>query len=89
MTKATTYCLKGYGELDPLWVKDLLALFKSQAVNIRKLVLLKAERPDMFALLEVVFALPSDDSGLTTHFLTTVEQKLTLPSWQTLSLQPV
>ncbi len=89
MTKGITYCLKGYGELDPSWIKELLALFRSQSVNIRKLVLVKAEQPDRFALLEVVFALPGDHSGQATHFLTTVEQKLTLPSWQTLSLQTV
>lgn len=89
MTEAATYCLKGYGELDPLWVKELLALFKSQSVNIRKLVLLKVDRPDVFAVLEVVFALPGDDSPEATHFLSLVEQKLALSSWQTRSLQPV
>ncbi len=89
MTEAATYCLKGYGELDPLWVKELLALFKSQSVNIRKLVLLKVDRADVFAVLEVVFALPGDDSPQAAHFLSAVEQKLALSSWQTRSLQPV
>lgn len=89
MTKASTYCLKGYGELDPLWVKDLLALFRSQSVNIRKLVLLKAERPDVFAVLEVVFALPGEDSAQTAEFLSIVEQQLALSNWQARSLQLV
>lgn len=87
MRDAATYCLTGQGDLDPRWIKSLLALFRGQSVNIRKLVLLKTERSDVFGLLEVVFALPTADPDEAQRFLRSVEALLALQHWQNHTLQ--
>lgn len=55
-----TYILQGYGTIQPQWVQSCLHLFKSQQINLRKVILLKNGNPDCFSMLEIHFLLEQD-----------------------------
>lgn len=57
-TRQQTYILQGYGAIQPQWVQDCLQLFKTEQVNLRKVVLLKNGDPRCFSMLEIHFLLP-------------------------------
>lgn len=78
------YIFKGYGQIDSDWVLGFFALFRSQTVNIRKLILLKEAQSVCFSMLEVHFTPPVGDGRKT--FLELLDQRLGLQSWQTRSL---
>lgn len=61
------YVLKGYGAIDPAWLRDCLRLFKNHQVNIRRLVLMQDALsdclPDCLSMLEIQFALPATEAS--------------------------
>jgi hypothetical protein len=86
-----TYILKGYGSIQPDWVQDCLRLFKSEQVNLRKVVLLKNGDPRCFSMLELHFLLPQGHPLHDAHpFLGQLKTSLTQQSWiqQTLLASP-
>lgn len=88
MTGGAVYILKGQGQIDPLWVRDSLMLFKESAINIRKLILLKNGQPDMFSLLEIQFVLPSGTppNHSADDFMQALRIRLANQSWHLQSL---
>lgn len=79
------YVLKGYGRIEPAWVQMLLALFKREKINIRRLILLQGAHPTCFSMLEVHFALP--DGEARAFFMEKFEKHLALQAWETQSLE--
>ena len=70
-----TYVLQGYGTIRDEWVRDCLHLFKSQNINLRKVVLMKNGNPDSFSMLEIHFILPQEAANLTTNALEQAKQE--------------
>ena len=83
MANSATYVLKGYGNIDPGWVRECFGLFKAQDVCIRKLLLLKNGNPACFSMLEIHFSLPQLDEALPDHpFLTDLSSRLAEQDWK-------
>jgi hypothetical protein len=85
------YILKGYGSIDPAWVRDCFCLFRDRAVNIRKLVLLSNGQPERYAMLELHFVLSPDEVANSQPGLFLAELQATVASqqWQDQSLTAV
>lgn len=81
MSGGAAYILKGYGSIDPQWVRECFHLFKENSVNIRKLVLLKNGQPDRFALLEIQFVLPQEQAQ-ESSFMQALTSRLSTQQWQ-------
>jgi hypothetical protein len=86
MANTATYALKGYGNIDPGWVRECFGLFKAQDVCIRKLLLLKSGNASSdtggFSMLEIHFALPLADETLEAHpFLAVLNGRLDGQDW--------
>lgn len=89
MANSVTYILKGYGNIDPAWVKRCFNLFREQDVNIRKLLLLKNGHPDCFSMLEVHFILPEADLlEQNAAFIGALNSQLAQQAWLEQSLGP-
>lgn len=80
------YTLKGYGRIEPGWMRECFRLFKTRGVNIRKLVLMKNGQPDCFSMLELQFAVGNSEEAA---FLPLLESQLSQLKWisQTLNRQ--
>jgi hypothetical protein len=79
------YVFKGYGQIESGWLLGFFKLFKSQSVNIRKLVLLKeSHHPTCLSILEVHFTPPAGDGRKA--FLELLTRHIALQSWQIHSL---
>jgi hypothetical protein len=57
MVGNATYRLKGYGTIDAAWLRECLALFKQQQVNIRRLVVMQNGQPSCYGMVEIHFVL--------------------------------
>ncbi|HEY9687897.1 MAG TPA: hypothetical protein V6C52_13055 [Coleofasciculaceae cyanobacterium] len=74
MTANVNYTLKGYGRIDPAWMRDCFQLFKERRINIRKLLLMQNGDPAYYSMLELQFVLPSEAAQ--SSFLKTLEERL-------------
>lgn len=88
MSGGTAYILKGYGSIDPQWMRECFHLFRENAVNIRKLVLLKNGHPDRFFQLEIQFVPPADATQ-TAEFIQALTARLSTQQWQEQTLAPL
>ncbi len=97
-TMQQTYILQGYGDIQASWVQHCLQLFKTQQVNLRKVVLLKNGHPDYFSMLEIHFLLPlarpsaeetTQPISTTPHpFLAQLDNTLAQQPWSQQSVRP-
>jgi hypothetical protein len=84
-----TYILKGYGSIQPDWVQSCLQLFKSEQINLRKVVLLKNGDPRCFSMLELHFLLPQGQPLHDAHpFLGQLKTSLSRQPWTQQTLLP-
>jgi hypothetical protein len=74
MTASVSYTLKGYGRIDPAWMRDCFQLFKERRVNIRKLLLMQDGDPAYYSMLELQFVVPPEAEQ--SSFLKTLEERL-------------
>ncbi len=87
MANTATYVLKGYGDIDPGWIRECFGLFKVQEVCIRKLLLLKngnvSSKTADFSMLEIHFTLPlSEEAPVEPHpFLKALNDRLDGQGW--------
>lgn len=88
MSGGAAYILKGYGTIDPQWMRECFHLFRESAVNIRKLVLLKNGHPERFSFLEIQFVLPATEAERF-FFLEALQTRLAAQTWQEKTLTPM
>ncbi len=86
MLASTAFTFKGYGRIDPVWMRECLQLFRERQINIRKLVLLKNGDPACFSMMEIQFVPSGQDAEA---FLARLEECLRCQPWQHRSLGPL
>lgn len=69
-----TYVLRGHGRIEPGWMRECFQLFRGRNVNIRKLVLMKDQDPDCYAMMEIQFVLTPEATE--SAFIETLEERL-------------